>query len=64
MSLDQQGTLLKAVSMARRRPTTKRAWEILEGKYGHPFKIQEAFREKLFKWLKIGLRDGVGLQSV
>ena len=39
------------------------AWETLERRFGHPFKIQEAFREKLDKWPKIGTRDGAALQK-
>jgi len=39
------------------------AWETLEKRFGHPFKIQEAFREKLEKWPKISSRDGVALQK-
>ena len=39
------------------------AWETLERRFGHPFKIQEAFREKLDKWPKIANRDGLALQK-
>ena len=40
----------------------KRAWETLEKRYGHPFKIAEAYREKLDKWPKVNQRDAVALQ--
>ena len=40
-----------------------RAWETLESRYGHPFKIQKAFREKLMCWPKIGPKDGAALQK-
>lgn len=30
------------------------AWEILNSRYGHPFLIQSAFREKRNNWSKIG----------
>jgi len=40
----------------------RHAWDILEKRFGHPFKIQEAFRDKLDKWPKIGYKDGTGLQ--
>ena len=41
----------------------KHAWDLLEKRFGHSFKIQEAFRDKLDKWPKIGPRDSVGLQK-
>ncbi|PIK33816.1 hypothetical protein BSL78_29367 [Apostichopus japonicus] len=41
----------------------QRAWETLEKRYGHPFKVQEAFRDRLDKWPKVGLRDNVALQN-
>jgi hypothetical protein len=38
------------------------AWETLEKRFGHPFKIQEAYRDKLEKWPKVGTKDGTALQ--
>ncbi len=38
------------------------AWNTLEKRFGHPFKIQEAYREKLEKWPKVGNKDGTALQ--
>ena len=38
------------------------AWEMLEKRFGHPFKIQEAFRNRLDKWPKVGIRDSAALQ--
>ena len=40
----------------------QQAWRILEERFGHPFKIQEAFREKLDAWPKLHMKDNVGLQ--
>lgn len=41
----------------------QRAWEILDRRYGHPFKIGEAFRDKLDKWPRVGQRDSAALQK-
>ena len=35
----------------------KSAWAILEDRYGHPFLVAEAFRDKLDSWPKIGSSD-------
>ncbi len=39
------------------------AWKILDERYGHHFKVQEAFREKLAKWPKITIKDAAGFQE-
>lgn len=39
----------------------ERAKEILEDRYGHPFVIQKAFRDRLERWPKISSKDIVGL---
>ena len=39
------------------------AWDILEKCFGHSFKIQEAFGERLDKWPKVGSRDSNALQK-
>ncbi|XP_038070490.1 uncharacterized protein LOC119739571 [Patiria miniata] len=39
------------------------AWRLLEERYGHPFKVQKAFRDKLSKWQKIGPKDANSLQQ-
>ena len=41
----------------------QKAWETLERRFGHSFKIQEAFRERLERWPKIGHKDGEALQK-
>lgn len=38
-----------------------RAWETLENRYGHHFKVQKPFREKLVSWPKTGPKDGAAL---
>ena len=38
------------------------AWETLQQRYGHPFKVQRAFRERLNDWPRIPSRDGKALQ--
>ena len=38
------------------------AWKILENRFGHPFKIQEAFRDRLDKWPRVGPKDGPAMQ--
>ncbi|KAI2647804.1 Gypsy retrotransposon integrase-like protein 1 [Labeo rohita] len=39
------------------------AWEALNSRYGHPFVIQRAFREKLNNWPKIGSRESAKLRQ-
>ncbi|KAI2646382.1 hypothetical protein H4Q32_025464 [Labeo rohita] len=39
------------------------AWEALNSRYGHPFVIQRAFREKLNNWPKIGSRESTKLRQ-
>ncbi|KAI7814389.1 hypothetical protein IRJ41_014552 [Triplophysa rosa] len=41
----------------------KDAWNKLDKKYGQPFIIQRAFRQKLANWLKIQQKDAVGLRE-
>lgn len=35
------------------------AWDALNSRYGHPFVIQRAFREKLNNWPKISSKDSI-----
>ena len=39
------------------------AWESLNKRYGHPFMIQRAFRDKLKNWPKIGSRESIKLRQ-
>ena len=39
------------------------AWAALNTRYGHPFVIQRAFRDKLNNWPKIGSRESVKLRQ-
>ncbi|XP_048048491.1 uncharacterized protein LOC125269604 isoform X2 [Megalobrama amblycephala] len=39
------------------------AWDKLNCRYGQPFAIQKAFREKLTNWPKIHSKDAMGLRS-
>lgn len=39
------------------------AKSLLDQRYGDPFIISSAFRDKLDKWPKIASRDGPGLQK-
>ncbi|KAK0142369.1 hypothetical protein N1851_019890 [Merluccius polli] len=39
------------------------AWQALNARYGHPFTIQRAFREKLNNWPKISSRESVKLRQ-
>ena len=39
------------------------AWEILEERYGNPFVVAKAFRDKLNSWPKIGPKDSVELRE-
>ncbi|XP_056597979.1 uncharacterized protein LOC130433119 [Triplophysa dalaica] len=41
----------------------EQAWELLNSRYGHPFVIQRAFREKLNNWPKISSRESVKLRQ-
>ncbi len=41
----------------------KDAWCKLNNRYGQPFMIQKAFREKLASWPKIHPKDAIGLQA-
>ncbi|XP_038157348.1 uncharacterized protein LOC119794073 [Cyprinodon tularosa] len=43
--------------------TYKDAWERLNQRYGHPFVVQRAFREKLAKWPKIQTNDSTGFRA-
>ena len=39
------------------------AWKKLDQRYGQPFVVQRAFREKLSKWPKINSKDAEGLRT-
>eukprot|EP00079_Xenopus_tropicalis_P036905 XP_017950676.1 PREDICTED: uncharacterized protein LOC101733728 [Xenopus tropicalis] len=41
----------------------KQAWEKLNTRYGHPFVVQRAFRERLNSWPKIGSKEYVRLRE-
>ena len=38
------------------------AWQTLEKRFGHSFRIQESFRKKLEDWPKLNIKDCTGLQ--
>ena len=40
----------------------ERAWNILDERFGHPFIVTNAYRDKLRKWPKIGMKDHQGLR--
>lgn len=39
------------------------AWRVLQDRYGNPFIIQKAFRDKLTKWPKISANDSLALRE-
>lgn len=39
------------------------AWAVLEDRYGNPFVVQKAFRDKLMKWPKISSNDSSALRD-
>ncbi|XP_014882084.1 uncharacterized protein LOC106943281, partial [Poecilia latipinna] len=39
------------------------AWERLNQRYGHPFIVQKAYRERLTKWPKIQTNDSIGFRA-
>lgn len=39
------------------------AWKVLQDRYGNPFIIQKAFRDKLVKWPKISANDPLALRE-
>ena len=41
----------------------ERAWSVLDERFGHPFIITKAYRDKLQRWPKIGVRDHQGLRK-
>ena len=41
----------------------QRAWATLRDRYGHPFKIEQAYRIKLKEWPKINTKDATSLQK-
>ncbi|XP_039907300.1 uncharacterized protein LOC120746094 [Simochromis diagramma] len=41
----------------------KGAWKVLEDRYGNPFIIQKAFRDKLTRWPKISANDPLALRE-
>jgi hypothetical protein len=50
------GYALEAVAgclLGTQKAAYDRAWKILEERFGHPFKVQESYREKLENWPKI-----------
>lgn len=40
----------------------ERAWNIPDERFGHPFIVTNAYRDKLRKWPKIGMKDHQGLR--
>lgn len=38
-------------------------WKVLEERYGNPFIVQRAFREKLMRWPKVGVNDPLSLRE-
>ncbi|XP_078374366.1 uncharacterized protein LOC144657884 [Oculina patagonica] len=40
----------------------ERAWNILDERFGHPFVVAKAYRDKLQRWPKIGIKDHQGLR--
>ena len=40
----------------------ERAWNILDERFGHPFIVTNAYRDKLRKWPKNGMKDHQGLR--
>ena len=40
----------------------ERAWNILDERFGHPFIVTNAYRDKLRKWPKIGMKDHQGVR--
>ena len=41
-----------------------RTWKTLESRYGQPFKVQKAFRERLASWPKIGPMTELHLRNM
>ncbi|CAI5640766.1 unnamed protein product, partial [Oreochromis niloticus] len=41
----------------------KGAWKVLDDRYGNPFIIQKAFRDKLMRWPKISANDPLALRE-
>lgn len=41
----------------------EQAWSTLEKRFGHPFRIQDAFSDTLDKWPKVPPKDSVALQK-
>ncbi|RXN10003.1 hypothetical protein ROHU_031096 [Labeo rohita] len=39
------------------------AWKVLQDRYGNPFILQRAFRDKLIRWPKIGVNDPLALRD-
>ena len=39
------------------------AWKVLQDRYGNPFIIQKAFRDKLMRWPKININDPLALRE-
>ena len=60
------GSALKAVEgffYSMSADSYRGIWKVLDERYGHKFRVQEAFREKLRLWPTIGNKDGKGLQQ-
>lgn len=61
------GNALKAVEnffYSTTEESYQSAWNLLNERYGHPFVIQEAFRQKLANWPRIKYKNSTDLQGL
>ena len=61
-SSEAKASISNLISIGTREAYEK-AQKILSERYGNPFNVANAFRNKLERWPKIALNDGVGLRK-
>ncbi len=59
----EAGKAIQGYFLSHTEASYQSAWKTLEERYGNPFILQKAFREKLATWATIGPKDAEGLRE-
>ena len=59
----EAGKAVQGYFLSHTEDSYQAAWRTLEERYGNPFILQRAFREKLSSWTTIGPKDADGLRE-
>lgn len=59
----EAGKAIQGFFLTHTTSSYRAAWQTLEDRYGNPFTLQKAFREKLSSWSTISPRDAEGLRE-